>query len=54
MKPVGMVFHVPSIGMLHDQRQAAGGLVVLGVVTSSVVGKFVPTTGAKDRHLTSR
>ena len=33
---------------------AAGGLVVLGVVTSSVVGKFVPTTGVKDGRLTSR
>ena len=33
---------------------AAGGLGVLGVVTSSVVGKFVPTTGVKDGRLTSR
>lgn len=33
---------------------AAGGLVVLGVVTSSVVGKFVPTGGAKNPELTAR
>lgn len=29
---------------------AAGGLVVFGVVVSSVVGKFVPTSTAKDRQ----
>ena len=33
---------------------AAGGLVVLGVATSSAVGKVVPTVGAKDRKLLSR
>mgnify|MGYP001232956929 FL=1 len=33
---------------------AAGGLVILGVVTSSAMGKFVPTVGAKDRKLLSR
>lgn len=33
---------------------AAGGLVVLGVTTSSVVGKFVPTAGARERKLTAR
>ncbi|WP_421991791.1 hypothetical protein [Qipengyuania sp.] len=33
---------------------AAGGLVVFGVITSSVVGKFVPTQQAGERRLTSR
>jgi hypothetical protein len=33
---------------------AAGGLVVLGVATSSVVGKFVPTAAAKDRRISAR
>ena len=33
---------------------SAGGLVIIGVVTSSVVGRFVPTIDATDRRLTSR
>ncbi|MBO6526284.1 hypothetical protein [Erythrobacter sp.] len=33
---------------------AAGGLVVFGVITSSVVGKFVPTQQAGEKRLTSR
>jgi hypothetical protein len=33
---------------------AAGGLVVFGVVTSSAVGKFVPTETVKNRKLTAR
>jgi hypothetical protein len=33
---------------------AAGGLVVFGVITSSVVGRFVPTQQAGEKRLTSR
>jgi len=33
---------------------AAGGLVVFGVVTSSVVGKLVPTETTKVRELAAR
>ena len=33
---------------------SAGGLVIIGVVTSSVVGRFVPTIDATDRRLTTR
>ncbi|WP_157799515.1 hypothetical protein [Qipengyuania seohaensis] len=32
----------------------AGGLLVLGVATSSVVGKFFPTRGVGDNKLPSR
>lgn len=33
---------------------AAGGLVALGIATSSLVGKLVPTADGKDRSLISR
>lgn len=33
---------------------AAGGLVVFGVATSSMVGRFLPTADGKDRSLISR
>ncbi|KWV96233.1 hypothetical protein [Erythrobacter sp. AP23] len=33
---------------------AAGGLVVFGVLTSSVVGKFVPSQQTGEKRLTSR
>ena len=44
-----------SVTLYGMDLLAAGGLVVLGVATSSAVGKFVPTIADnKDRRLISR
>ncbi|NNC52856.1 MAG: hypothetical protein EX258_09725 [Sphingomonadaceae bacterium] len=44
----------PSTTLDSMDLFSAGGLVVLGVVTSSVVGKFIPTANSDRKKLTSR
>ncbi len=57
--PLGVLLAIrleggPSTTLHGMDLFAAGGLVVLGVVTSSVVGKFVPTQGTEGNKLSSR
>lgn len=44
----------PSTTLDSMDLFSAGGLVVLGVMTSSVIGKFVPTATSDREKLTSR
>ncbi|QZD89783.1 hypothetical protein K3148_13445 [Qipengyuania aurantiaca] len=44
----------PSTTLDSMELFGAGGLVILGVVTSNVVGKFVPVRGKEQERLSSR
>lgn len=44
----------PSTTLHGMDLFAAGGLVILGVVTSNVVGRFMPAGGRDEKRLSSR